>query len=175
MILDSCQVQYDEMIPVDVWNVHGFILRERADDYGCQVPRGATVKQGLLYEIDDRHNMTIFKEQIVRFRQRMKDHGERNKPLILSEYGILFPIRLGFNEPRVQEFILAAFDYARTATSSSLGYPADGDRLVQAWAWYSLDYEYSEGYESYNQLFDPDTEKITRLGRAYGDYTAFMP
>ncbi|MGB9301537.1 MAG: hypothetical protein WCD51_13225 [Anaerolineae bacterium] len=46
---------------------------------------------------------------------------------------------------------------------------------LQAWAWYSLDDEYFEGYESYSHLFDPDTKGITTLGIAYGDYTASVP
>jgi hypothetical protein len=46
---------------------------------------------------------------------------------------------------------------------------------VQAWAWYSLDHEYFEGYESYSHLFDPDTKGITPLGIAYGNYTASLP
>jgi hypothetical protein len=71
--------------------------------------------------------------------------------------------------------MLATFDYFRTATSSTLGYPADGNKLVQAWAWYSLDDEYFEGYESYNHLFDPDTKSITALGTAYGNYAGSIP
>ena len=175
MILESYQSQYGGMIPVDVWNVHGFILQEKANDYGCQVPCGLSAEQGMLYEIDDHDSMTIFKQQIVRFRQWMKDQGERNKPLIVSEYGILFPIQLGYDEARVERFMIATFDYFRTATSTTLGYPGDGNKLVQAWAWYSLDHKNFEGYESYSHLFDPDTKGITPLGRAYGDYTASLP
>ena len=175
LILAEYQRLFGEKIPVDVWNVHGFILRERIDSWGCQIPCGLSAQQGMLYGVDDHDDMTIFKEQIVRFRQWMKDNGERNKPLIVSEYGILFPIELGFDEPRVERFMLATFDYFRTATSSSLGYPEDGNRLVQAWAWYSLDHKNFEGYESYGHLFDPDTLRITRLGLAYGNYTSSLP
>ena len=175
LILQQYETRYGSKIPVDVWNVHGFILRERIDSWGCQIPCGLSATQGKLYGIDDHDNMTIFKEQIVRFRQWMKDNGERNKPLIVSEYGILFPIQLGYDPARVEAFMIATFDYFRTATSSSLGYPADGNRLVQTWAWYSLDDKNFEGYESYGHLFDPDTKRITRLGRAYGDYTGSIP
>jgi len=42
----------------------------------------------------------------------------------------------------------------------------DGNRLVQAWAWYSLDHKNFGGYESYGHLFDPDTKRITPLGLA---------
>jgi hypothetical protein len=172
MVLQAYQIKYGEKMPVDVWNVHGFILQEKADEYGCQVPCGLSAQQGMLYDIDDHDNMTIFTEQILSFRQWMKDHDERDKPLIVSEYGILYPIQLGFDEPRVERFMLATFDYFMNATSSSLGYPGDGNRLVQSWAWYSLDDEYFEGYESYNHLFDPGTKQITPLGIAYGNYSA---
>jgi hypothetical protein len=175
LILEQYETRYGTKIPVDVWNVHGFILRERIDSWGCQIPCGLSATQGKLYGIDDHDNMTIFKEQIVRFRQWMKDNGERNKPLIVSEYGILFPKDLGYDMARVEVFMLATFDYFRTATSSSLGYPADGNRLVQSWAWYSLDHKNFEGWESYGHLFDPDTKRITPLGRAYGQYTGSIP
>jgi hypothetical protein len=175
LILQEYETRYGPKIPVDVWNVHGFILRERIDSWGCQIPCGLSATQGKLYGIDDHDNMTIFQEQIVRFRQWMKDKGERDKPLIVSEYGILFPIQLGYDEARVERFMLATFDYFRTTTSSSLGYPADGNRLVQAWCWYSLDHKNFEGYESYGHLFDPDTKGITPLGIAYGNYTGSLP
>ena len=176
MILDEYETLYDGIkIPVDVWNVHGFILQEKKNDWGCQIPCGITgVTQGMLYTIDDHDNMTIFTEQIRRFRIWMNERGERNKPLIVSEYGILMPEELGFNEPRVEAFMLATFDYFRTATSA-VGFPEDGNRLVQAWCWYSLDDDYFEGYHSYSHLFNPDTKQLTALGRAYRNYTSSLP
>lgn len=176
MILQEYQDRYGEMIPVDVWNVHGFILQEDRHSWGCQIPCGIEdVDTGTLYGIDDHDNMTIFKQQIVAFRQWMKEHGERNKPLIVTEYGILFPLYLGYNEARVESFMLATFDYFVTASDRSYGYPSDCGRLVQGWCWYSLDDSSFEGHDSYSHLFDPDTKQITQLGTAYGDYTDSLP
>jgi hypothetical protein len=171
LVLQKYERRYGSKIPVDVWNVHGFILREKVGDWGCQIPCGLSATEGELYGLEDHDNMTIFKDQIVRFRQWMKDNGERNKPLIVSEYGILFPEYLGYDRARVEAFMLATFDYFRTAKSSSLGYPADGNRLVQAWNWFSLDRPYGPA-ERHSHLFDPDTKQITSLGTAYGNYTA---
>jgi hypothetical protein len=171
-VLSEYRRLFGEKIPVDVWNVHGFILRERVDSWGCQVPCGLSATQGRLYSTDDHDNMAIFEEQIVRFRQWMRDNGERDKPLIVSEYGILLPVALGYDRARIERFMLATFDYFLTASSDSLGYPEDGNRLVQAWCWYSLDHKNFEGYESYGHLFDPDTRRITSLGMAYAEYTA---
>jgi len=176
MILDEYDDLYGGMIPVDVWNVHGFILQEKKGDWGCQIPCGIEgVTQGELYTVDDHDNMTIFHQQIRAFRIWMKDHGERNKPLIVSEYGILMPTDLGFDQPRVESFMLATFDYFLNTKISWLGYPADENRLVQSWSWYSLDDDHFEGYDSYSHLIDPTTKQLTALGRAYRDYTSSLP
>jgi len=179
MILDEYQAIYDGMIPVDVWNVHAFILREEKDSWGCQIPPGIEAEEGMPYTLSDHDNMTIFAEQIVRFRQWMRDRGERNKPLVVTEYGILLSryhdYPPGFDEPRVEDFMLATFDYFLSATSTSYGYPGDGNRLVQAWCWFSLDDSHFEGYESYSHLFDSETKQITPLGIAYGNYSASLP
>jgi len=71
--------------------------------------------------------------------------------------------------------MLATFDYFLTASDPSLGYVSDCNKLVQGWAWYSLDDEYFEDHASYSHLFDPDTKQITGLGTAYGDYTSSLP
>ena len=176
MILDEYVTLYGVKIPVDVWNVHGFILQEKKNDWGCQIPCGiAGVNQGMLYTVEDHDSMTIFNQQIRDFRKWMKDKGERNKPLIVSEYGILMPEDLGFDEPRVEAFMLATFDYFLNTKVSWLGYPADDNRLVQAWAWYSLDDDHFEGYDSWSHLVNPNTKRLTALGRAYRDYTSSLP
>ena len=176
MILDEYESLYGSGIPVDVWNVHGFILQEKKNSWGCQIPCGIEgVSEGMMYTIDDHDNMTIFHQQIRDFRLWMKDHGERNKPLIVSEYGILLPGDLGFDEPRVETFMLATFDYFLNTKLNWLGYPADENRLVQAWSWYSLDDDHFEGYDSYSHLLNPATKQLTPLGRAYRDYTSSLP
>ena len=168
MIIEAYQDLYGQMIPVDVWNVHNFILREERESWGVGIPPGISDDQGRLYEIHDHDDIETFREQIVAFRRWMKVHGEREKPLIVSEYGILMPADYGFPYEKVKKFMYASFDYFLTATDNSLGYAADGNRLVQRWAWYSLsDTVYSTG-----NLFDPETGHITPLGLAYASYVS---
>jgi hypothetical protein len=166
MILDAYKDLYDQTMPVDVWNVHNFILREERGSWGVDIPPGISVDQGRLFEIQDHDSLEIFRQQILDFRQWMKDRGERDKPLVVTEYGIVMPSEYGFSLERVRDFMYATFDFLMTATDPELGYPPDDDRLVQRWCWYSLsDTVYPTG-----NLFDPGSGQITPLGLAYGSY-----
>ena len=59
------------------------------------------------------------------------------------------------------------FDFLYTAADPNLGYPADEDRLVQRWLWYSLD-DTSYG----GALFDPYSFRRLQLGADFGNYVA---
>jgi len=119
----------------------------------------------------DNDNIEIFKQQIKDFRKWMWTKGERDKPLIISEYGILMPEVWGFDYDRVKTFMIASFDYLTTATHDSWGYPPDDNKLVQRWVWYSLnDDDFEDKYPSHHHLFDPTTKQITALGLDYRNY-----
>ena len=153
-------------MPVDVWNVHNFVLREERGSWGVDIPPGIPDDRGLLYEISDSGNLDAFKQQVVAFRRWMADRGFRNSPLIVSEYGILMPEDFGFTPETVADFLIGTFDYFLTATDPNLGLPADGNRLVQRWCWYSLaDTVYPTG-----NLFDPTSGNITALGQTWVAY-----
>jgi hypothetical protein len=137
-VLSHYQSSYGQPMPVDVWNIHNMILPEVRDGWGCEIPRGLSADSGKLYTVDDNDNMAYFVQQIVDFRTWMRDRGERDKPLIISEYGVLMPEEYSFPAERVDAFMNATFDYLLTATDEQIGYPADGNRLVQRWLWYSL-------------------------------------
>jgi hypothetical protein len=165
-ILEAYRARYGEPMPVDVWNVHNFILREERNSWGVDIPPGMTEQTGVLREIADHDDLAIFRQQIVDFRRWMKERGQQDKPLIVSEYGILMPADYGFPPQQVEQFMLASFEYFRTAADPALGYPPDGYRLVQRWCWFSLgDLRYPTG-----NLVDPDSRQITPLGLAFGEY-----
>jgi hypothetical protein len=169
-VLAAYQNLYGALMPVDVWNVHNFIVREEQSSWGAEIPPGLSdaEAQGVLREVDDSDNLDIFKSQIWAFRQWMRDHGQQNKPLIVSEYGILMPPDYGFGQERVRRFLYGTFDFFLSASDPALGYPPDGNRLVQRWCWYSLA---DTGYPTGN-LFDPQTFQMTPLGEAWREYTA---
>jgi hypothetical protein len=167
-VLAAYEAANGQPMPVDVWNIHLAILREERGSWGVGIPPGLPDDSGILYEIEDNADVEILKEQVVTFRRWMARRGLREKPLIVTEFSVLMPLEYGFPFEVVRDFMLDAADYLMTATDADLGYPADGNRLVQRWAWYS---SADETYYTGN-LFDPDTGQITPLGKVFAEYAA---
>ena len=142
---------YGEAMPVDGWSIHGFILNEVTCDvdrnpdgipcWGAEVPPGLDDVSGMRIDAQDNDNFDIFKTQIERFRGWMAARGYRNYPLYLSEFGVLMPKNQPFDPPfdegRVNAFMDKTLNYILSTSSGSVGYPLDGNRLVQRFSWYS--------------------------------------
>lgn len=158
-------------MPVDVWTVHNYVLREGVDGWGCGIPPGTNPALARDYSIQDHDSMVYWAEHLTLMRQWMLDRGYRDRPLLVTEYGILMPEIYLYDYERVSEFMLSTFDWFLTATNPNTGLPSDGNRMVQGWAWYSLNDPAFEGFASWNHLFDPDTRVIMPLGLDYSDYT----
>jgi hypothetical protein len=188
LVWDTYVQEYGTPMPVDVWNVHSFILREISPDHpqaqqpgyevwGAGIPRGAqfdSVMEGILYQYSHQDDLAIFRQRIIEFRHWMAARGQRDKPLIVTEYGVLFPEDYydengrQFSAERVSAFMQGSFDFFRTYTDPSIGYPADGNRLVQRWAWFSVD---GDLWLWGGTLFDPDTHALRPLGQDFRTYT----
>ena len=172
IVWDSYVTMYGTPMSVDVWNMHIYILAEK-------FPNGSNAEAAIALGTDpaiaiwgsgsvasrcpnndvycyaEHDDMGIFADQVVAMRQWMKNHGQQHKPLILSEYSLLFPYdqegdadpttcylrdEFGqcFTPERVSEFMEDSFNYLETATSTALGFPADNHRLMQQWLWYTV-------------------------------------
>jgi hypothetical protein len=187
-VWDAYYQTYGEKMSVDVWNIHSFILREAAVEpdpepcgastipvWGAYIPPGETALTGELYCVRDQDKLDIFWGRIRDFRQWMVDKGERDKPLIISEYGVLFYEDFHdedgnpFDHQRVGQYMIGTFERMLNQTDPMIGYPHDGNRLVQRWAWFSL----SENPDDWGgTLFDPDTHGLRPLGQTLRDYTS---
>jgi hypothetical protein len=175
-VLNTYRSQYGAPLPTDAWNIHSYILREGRTGWGCGIPPGSRATHGEDYDFVDTDDINIFRQRIEDFRGWMRDRGYGDKPLIISEYGTLFPYYDGdpltfgditFDEARAQHYMTRTFDLLLSASDPDVGYQPDENRLVQRWLWYSLD---DTGYGGL--LFDPHTHEPMDLGISFGDYTS---
>jgi len=142
LVMSEYEALYDEPMPIETWNIHMQILQEKRNDWGCGIPYGLDdIDEGRLYEIADNASVPAFQQLIEEFCQWLVDHGQRNKPMIISEYGVLFPeYYFAGGQQTVLNFMLGTFDYMLNAQDPALGYAADENRLVQRWMWFSLNF-----------------------------------
>lgn len=175
-IWDHYQAIYSTTMPVDVWNVHNFIIQEKAHSWGADIPTGITATVGEYVDAPATHiDMAIFDQQIRAFRQWMKARGQQHKPLIVSEYGVLFHnglLGLPDDEPEhIYTFMVDTFDYFYNTKDCAIGLRSDQCRLVQMWNWYSLD-DVWETFNPYARLYDPTTRQLTVTGERFQTYIA---
>ena len=165
---------YTTTLPVDVWTAHIYILPE-GQGYGARYPVGITPTLQIPaknYLIKEHDSLTIFAGQVQAMRAWMHQNGYRDKPLLFTEFGILYPSDIldedgqDFDAVRVNTFMNGVFDYFRSAADPVTGHPADFTRLVQAWAWYSMADTNLNG-----TLFDPVTNRLTAIGENFAAYT----
>ena len=178
LVLAAYQSSYGTAMPIDIWTLHAFILPENYI-WGASIPPGMAefADEGMQYTIDDHDNLTIFQTNIVAFREWMAANGYRDKPLIITEYGILLSDLHGFPYAVVRDFMLGTFDYFLSAADDQVGYAADNNRLVQAWSWFSLNYppyDPDTGFGHNGNLVTPDEGLLLELGRDYGNYVASL-
>jgi len=216
IVWDTYLKKYGEPMPVDVWNMHLYILSEiRPWDNGpsdgkialgtdpalaIKAPFGdpkLVCPKDDVYCRAEHDDLSIFRDQVVALRIWMKEHGQQNKPLILSEFGQLYPF-LDYDDPanptkcflmdefgqcftqsRVTSFMQKTTDFMETAKDPNLGYPADDFRLVQHWTWFSLWTEPDTSGGSSNMLKDNylqispgSVTALNQIGLAYRDKIA---
>lgn len=183
-VLSAYQTSYGTRLPTDLWSTHSYILREidpsdpdvlngTLELWGAYIPPGFTTKRGELYSYAAMFDVNLFRQRLVDFRNWLAARGYRNTPLYITEYGTLFPYNyiddehgIPMTEARTSAFMTATFNILLNLADASIGYPADGNRLVQRWLWYSFD-DPSYG----GPLFDPATGLRRPLGDVFAAYT----
>jgi len=176
---------------IDVWTIHVQITPERRGSWGAEIPVGdefAGINEGETFGMIDNHyspnaDVNILKQLVYDFCEWMVDQGERDKELIISEYGVLFPSTMlsddedeAEGDQMVIDFMIGSFDFFLSARSDALGLATDEGRLVQRWLWYSLNERPFPAPGGFNgSLFEwDDPTQLTIFGEAYRDYT-FRP
>ena len=154
---------YGHKLPIDWWTIHAYVLREEKDSWGADIPPGFGEKFGELYEIEDHNNLNIFQQNIYNFRKWMSINGYQNKPLAVTEFGILLPQELGFKPEIVASYLSSSFDWLYTTKDSELGYALDDFQLVQKFAWFSL----GDKIYPVADLVDFDHMKLSLIGESF--------
>lgn len=186
-VWNAYRQEYREPMPVDVWNVHAFVLQEKRGDWGADIPAGLDDTEGELYTVSDNRDFSIAWGHIRALRTWMRDKGQQDKPLIITEYGVnMPPYFYGFSPEEVRDyFMYPSFNHFLNQTDPGIGYPADGYRLVQRWNWYSLDddngkYENGQYYQFYNgnllySGLGANPAGLSPLGRYWQAYVRSLP
>ncbi len=171
----------------DVYTIHGFILNEASlyDANGKTVSWGAGLPVGydpatwpapdLIHpewgETWKTYDINIFKQRLINFRQWMKDNGDQDKPLWITEFGVLFPPMgnpyLYVSDPDTANYMAQTFDLMLGYKDPALGFPVDNNRLVQKWTWFSLHHRRTVFGGT---LYDPANTYSTVVGDRFAQY-----
>lgn len=171
IVWNTYLASYKTPMPVDVWNIHIYILSEYNPGIGpgdgrlalgtdpalaknwpvSSIPYSQQCPLDNIYCRAEHDDPNIFIEQVVGMREWMRTHGQREKPLIISEYGSLYPYILEaggcylsdefgncFTPARVSNYLFSTMEWLEENSYPNLGYPGDADRLVQQWLWFSM-------------------------------------
>ncbi len=143
------------------------------------------------YCIYEHDQVDLLAQQVVAMRGWMKANGYQRTPLLLTEWSLLYQYMLlpdgtcavqdeqgnCFTPERVTQFLRSSVAYLETAADSALGYPLDNSRLVQQWAWFTLDALGEDVFTVGNPslMVDPVTGELTQMGREYRTQIAQRP
>ncbi|MDF1514809.1 MAG: hypothetical protein P1S60_13450, partial [Anaerolineae bacterium] len=199
-IWDEYKRLYHEPWPVDVWQIHLYLIREKRYETGAGIPAGIEAASGLFADLVDPELTLLNKDfshvpgLIRAFRVWMKEHGQQDKPLIITEMAVLMPdwIMPGeFTASAIRnEFLYPTLDYIFNIKDPDLGMPNDDNRLVQTMFWWSFDKDY--GYydnNTFRQAYNgnlvwsglgppdnaPNPQGISELGQYWANYVANVP
>jgi hypothetical protein len=128
---------YDVYPPVDGWNIHNYLLESTVDPY----------------DVDE------FKRRIIGFRHWMMEIGEAEKPLFLTEFGVLYGS--GCCDRPIDPPAKTIAFMRETVT-----WLAETD-YVQHWAWFIA----NNAREFNGGLYDAEGQ-LTAYGEAYRDLFA---
>lgn len=162
----------------------GYILSSSNDPNSCAADD--------VYCYAEHDDVSIIEGQIRMMRDWMKEKGHQHKPLIITEFGTLYPFddyddpinpttcylqdEFGdcFTAARVVDMLNDGFDLVHTLTDVSTGLPADDYRLVQQIMWYGTN-NYVSG--SSNALLicedgcsEPENWSLSPIGVGFQDY-----
>lgn len=162
-VLSTYQKLYQKKLEVDWWTIHAYVLREEQNSWGADIPRGFDEKTGQLYEINQHGEIELFKKNILEFRRWMKNNGYQSVPLAITEFGILLPEKFGYTPEFISTYLDQSFSWLDKSANLDIGFEKDDYRLVQKYAWFSLnDIIFPD-----SNLVDLDQAQVTIIGETF--------
>ncbi len=140
---------------------------------GGRLEDDSEMQARILSNVEDHDNLAAIVPQIRLMRQWMADHGQRHKPLINTEYGVLIGEEFGFTYERVRDFMTGSFDLYvndQGLVDDQIGMPEDGERLLQQWFWFILALDDFNGSDVHTGLYDAGTREMLPLGQDFASY-----
>lgn len=149
---------FSSTMTVDVYTVHGFTLCEKCG----HVPSGMT---DLLHLADadlvaGASALEMMQRRIVAMRAWMASRCESDKPLWVTEFGILG----GVEAVGIAEFMRQSIAWLLTVQDDLVGMAGDERRLVQRMAWFSVNSNSFSG-----ALFDKMTGEALPLASVFAE------
>ena len=143
MVQSAYSAMYSSTMPIDVFNAHAYVIDEVHLKPGADIPPGINVITGTLFTKQQHLDADVFGSLTRNLRIWMKKHGYQNVPLIITEYGALYPLwhleEFGLTQSDIDHYITNVNNWIVDTHDANLGYPPDDHRLVQQAAIYSLD------------------------------------
>lgn len=204
IVWNEYDAMYGEPMPVDVWNFHDYIMSEvelndiSRDSYASVAigtdrniaildsghrtgnPDASLCSRDDIFCVAEHDSVEIFADMIIKMRQWMKDHGQQQKPLILTEFGLLYPyVGVGgdcnfkdeygncLTPQRAADFLQKTYEYMETAADPNLGYALDNNRLVQQWLWFSMPYKDEISNNHPGLMAKKDYSALTVVGQTH--------
>jgi len=180
-ILDHYQNAYGQALPTDLWNIHLYALREALCGTGAGIPPYSDKSLGWYGEYNEDEfdqwsgesvDVGVMQNNLRAFRQWMHKRGYGDKPLIITEFGVLWPPYYeGFDNSVVARYLNDVFTMFLSAADPAIGLTADDNRLVQMWAWFATNQFYGgDLFCGTNNGDDPACESgndLTTIGQAF--------
>lgn len=158
----------------DRWvRVDAISAESTADLPGGRLEDNNPLRATIITHPDEYDDLNRVLGQVRMMRQWMADHGQRNKPLINTEYGILLDEATGFDSARVRRYLLNTFDLfwrSPQIIDHNIGMPDDGGRMIQQWFWFILSSENRYNNGTHTSLMSPVTLQMLPLGQEFGNY-----
>jgi hypothetical protein len=201
---DEYYSRYGDLMPVDVWNFHNYIMAEvqfgdiTLDSHASVAigtdrnlakldsgfvagnPDSSLCPRDDVVCVAEHDDVTIFAQMVLDMRRWMRDHGQQQKPLILTEFGPLFPYAVFngdcglkdengecFTPQRAAEFMQKTYEYLENTKDPDLGYALDDNRLVQQWLWFSMPYADANPNTNAGLLATQDLSALTTVGQMH--------